>query len=58
MALTVIEAVAMSPCTPRLSTSESAAIRHKQDGLPVVIYRDGRAVWVMIVGADHLAACL
>jgi len=24
-----------------------AMIRHKKDGLPVVIYRDGRAVWVM-----------
>jgi hypothetical protein len=24
-----------------------AMLRHKKDGLPVVIYRDGRAVWVM-----------
>jgi len=23
-----------------------AMIRHKRDGLPVVIYRDGRSVWV------------
>jgi hypothetical protein len=23
-----------------------AMIRHKKDGLPVVIYRDGRTVWV------------
>ena len=23
-----------------------AMIRHKKDGLPVVIYRDGKAVWV------------
>jgi hypothetical protein len=24
-----------------------AMLRHKKDGLPVVIYRDGKAVWVM-----------
>ena len=24
-----------------------AMIRHKKAGLPVVIYRDGKAVWVM-----------
>ena len=24
-----------------------AMLRHKKDGLPVVIYRDGHAVWVM-----------
>jgi hypothetical protein len=24
-----------------------AMLRHKEAGLPVVIYRDGRAVWVM-----------
>jgi hypothetical protein len=24
-----------------------AMLRHKQDGLPVVIYRDGQTVWVM-----------
>lgn len=24
-----------------------AMLRHKQAGLPVVIYRDGKAVWVM-----------
>lgn len=24
-----------------------AMIRHKKDGLPVVIYRDGQTVWVM-----------
>lgn len=23
-----------------------AMLRHKKDGLPVVIYRDGKAVWV------------
>ena len=23
-----------------------AAIRHKRDGLPMVIYRDGKTVWV------------
>jgi hypothetical protein len=23
-----------------------AMIRHKKDGLPVVIYRDGKSVWV------------
>lgn len=23
-----------------------AMIRHKKDGLPVVIYRDGRTIWV------------
>ncbi len=23
-----------------------AMIRHKKDGLPVVIYRDGKAVWI------------
>ena len=23
-----------------------AMIRHKKDGLPVVIYRDGKTVWV------------
>ena len=24
-----------------------ALLRHKREGLPVVIYRDGKAVWIM-----------
>jgi hypothetical protein len=31
----------------RAAWSRMAMLRHKEAGLPVVIYRDGKAVWVM-----------
>ena len=39
-------AVGMEQAGARRRGVRDAMIRHKKDGLPVVIYRDGKSVWV------------